>query len=573
MANKINIIIVTYNSGKTIKNCLDSIIKTSKSCDKITVVDNNSKDNTIQILNNFPITRINNKTNLGFSRAVNQGFDKNYNFTLLLNPDTIVFNGWRKNLILEFKKGNVGAVGPISNWAGGKQNAYHFIKENEKINFKNAAKKNKYKFFEKFANDILSSKKTSINTKLLTGFCLLISTSVFEKINLLDEKLFLGMDDLDLSWRLRLHNYTLKISTNTFVYHNGQVSFKTRPAEEIKKINKHCVEILNDKLINHYGFNNVPTPNELWEINWFNPINHSFNRDSKLHDKKPYHINENHLNNLKTKQYEKVSIIMLTFNALKYTKLCIESIFSNTLYPFELIIVDNNSNDGTQKYLINLEEKHKNVKIKLNKKNFGFSKGNNQGVQLASSKYIMILNNDTLVPEGWLSKMISSIEKDKMIGIIGPVSNSISGLQQIKVPYIDDTQFFDFAKSKILQNDGPLSPRRRLAGFCLLMKRDLYNNVGGFSEDFHIGNFEDDDLSLRVREKGYALMCDESVLIHHYGSASFSLDIKNFNESMTINSRIFKKKWPNVDYEQLIEQKSRLSDYENKIIKLKVVQA
>ena len=152
--------------------------------------------------------------------------------------------------------------------------------------------------------------------------------------------------------------------------------------------------------------------------------------------------------------------------------------------------------------------------------------------------------------------------------MVGPVSNSISGRQQIKPPYQKTEEFFNYARKRIYSNKFPLSPRRRLAGFCLLIRKNLYIKVGGFSEEYLIGNFEDDDLSLKVRSEGFSLMVDENVMIHHYGSISFSENTIDYKETINHNNRIFQKKWPSTDYEELIEIKNNLVDvFKNNIEK------
>ena len=247
-----------------------------------------------------------------------------------------------------------------------------------------------------------------------------------------------------------------------------------------------------------------------------------------------------------------VSIIMLTWNALEYTKKCITSIEKFTHYPYEIIFVDNSSTDGSVEYLRDLIKNHDNYKLIENNENKGFSKGNNQGVAAASGEYVMLLNNDVLVSKNWLSRMVNSIEKHKKIGTVGPVTNHISGRQSYVGQYEGD-DYEAFAQFIENENKGKLTPRRRLAGFAMLMKKNIYEEVDGFDETFGVGNFEDDDMSLKVRSKGLALMVDESVFIHHYGSQTFKenrIDIlKNLNERMPI----FKKKWPDIDYSELLE--------------------
>ena len=260
-----------------------------------------------------------------------------------------------------------------------------------------------------------------------------------------------------------------------------------------------------------------------------------------------------------TKSVPLVSIIMLTWNALEHTKKCVASIEANTDTPYEIIFVDNGSKDRTKKYLKSLVKENPNYKLINNSKNMGFAAGNNQGVKKARGEYVLILNNDVLVGEGWLDSMLKSLQKDGKIGIVGPITNSISGLQMVQnIPYEGD-DFTEFAGKVRKVNSGKLTPRRRLAGFAMLMKKSFYQEIGGFDESFSSGNFEDDDLCLRIKEKGYALMVDESTFIHHYGSQTFKANNMDYNASLQEKGKYFREKWPEVDYEELLELKNPLS--------------
>jgi len=92
------------------------------------------------------------------------------------------------------------------------------------------------------------------------------------------------------------------------------------------------------------------------------------------------------------------------------------------------------------------------------------------------------------------------------------------------------------------------------------MKKALYEETGGLDESFGTGNYEDDDLCLKVREKGYAIMVDESVFIHHYRSQTFIENNINYNNSLSVNGSKFKEKWRTVDYKQLLELHGSLVD-------------
>jgi len=256
-----------------------------------------------------------------------------------------------------------------------------------------------------------------------------------------------------------------------------------------------------------------------------------------------------------------VSIIILTWNALEYTQKCVNSIQNHTRYPHEIVFVDNASTDGTVEYLRKLIKERPNYKLIENHENKGFAVGNNQGVAIATGEYVMLLNNDVLVSAGWLESLVESLEIDKNIGMVGPITNSISGRQQVnKIPYTDEQEFYKFAQEIRRTYKGRLTPRYRVAGFAVLMRKALYEEVGGLDESFGTGNYEDDDLCLKVSKKGYAIMVDESVFIHHYRSQTFIDNKINYRDSLSVNGSKFKEKWPNVDYEQLLELHRSLVD-------------
>ncbi|MCK4446336.1 MAG: glycosyltransferase [Candidatus Marinimicrobia bacterium] len=258
---------------------------------------------------------------------------------------------------------------------------------------------------------------------------------------------------------------------------------------------------------------------------------------------------------------KKVTIIILTYNALEYTKQCIQSIQEHTNYPYEIIFVDNHSTDGTKRYLRQLVSKYPNYKLIANKQNKGFAAGNNQGMKSAKGEYILLLNNDVLVSDGWLERMVACAEADNSIGIVGPITNWISGLQKVKdVPYDDPKDFSDYAARIAKQYNKKYTPRRRIAGFAMLIKRDVYEKIGGLDEQFGSGNYEDDDYCLRAKEAGFTIMVAEDVFIHHFGSKSFKCNNIDYDKSLKRNRELFKKKWPEVDLESLLEKKKRLTE-------------
>jgi GT2 family glycosyltransferase/glycosyltransferase involved in cell wall biosynthesis len=244
--------------------------------------------------------------------------------------------------------------------------------------------------------------------------------------------------------------------------------------------------------------------------------------------------------------YPKVSIIIVTYNNLKYTKLCINSIFSKTLYPnFEIIIVDNNSTDGTREYLEILAARNSNVMLILNNTNEGFARANNKGITASTGEYVIFLNNDTIVTSGWITRLLRHLE-DETVGMVGPVTNFCGNKAKIKVPYTTPDEIEGFAENYSRDHAEPLSfDIKELAMYCLAMKKKIVEEIGSLDERFGIGMFEDDDYAHRVRLKGYRVICAEDVFIHHFGEASFSkLKISGeYTKLFEENKRRFEDKW------------------------------
>jgi len=108
---------------------------------------------------------------------------------------------------------------------------------------------------------------------------------------------------------------------------------------------------------------------------------------------------------------ELASIIILCCNELDYNRQCLESVLQHTRGPYELILVDNGSTDGTSEYLKEIQGKAEPARVIImrNEKNVGFPAGCNQGLTKARGRYLVFLNNDTIVTNGWLEGLIASL--------------------------------------------------------------------------------------------------------------------------------------------------------------------
>ena len=240
-----------------------------------------------------------------------------------------------------------------------------------------------------------------------------------------------------------------------------------------------------------------------------------------------------------------VSIIIVTYNNLSLTRLCLASIIKNTAHPnYEVIVIDNNSKDDTQQFLCEVARKNSQVKLILNDKNHGFARANNQGLEISRGDYIVLLNNDTVVPPGWLNSLIAPL-RDPGIGLVGPMTNAVGNEAKLEVPYRTWAEMEYFAQSRSSEFRNQIADIKMLAMYCLAMRRDTYDEIGPLDEQFGIGMFEDDDYSNRAREKGLRVVCAAGSFVHHFGQAAFKELIRtgDYNPLFEQNRSRFENKW------------------------------
>jgi tetratricopeptide (TPR) repeat protein len=158
----------------------------------------------------------------------------------------------------------------------------------------------------------------------------------------------------------------------------------------------------------------------------------------------------------------------------------------------------------------------------------------------------VLLNNDVVVTEGWLGRLLASARRHAAIGLVGPFTNHISGPQQLPaVGY--DTESLEgleaWAERFAREHAGQQQAHWRAVGFCLLIKRAVLEKIGGLDERFGRGNFEDDDFCLRARLAGFATVLARDCFVHHYGGRTFAACGIDFAASMEENWRLFREKW------------------------------
>jgi len=244
----------------------------------------------------------------------------------------------------------------------------------------------------------------------------------------------------------------------------------------------------------------------------------------------------------KPKTSKLATLITPVFNKIDYTARCIESVRRNTPERFEWIILDNASSDATPRKLRELAKKDRRIRVIRNERNLGFAPAVNQGLRKSKGDVMVLLNNDVIVPPGWLSGLLSCLDQDEGLGAAGPCTNQAADVHQHRHARYELGGFDAFATAWGLRYSGRIREMHRLIGFCMALRREAVEQVGLFDERFRVGGYEDYDYSLRLRQAGWRLALVESVFVHHFAHVSYKNN-DAWLKTAERNREVFLDKW------------------------------
>ncbi len=229
----------------------------------------------------------------------------------------------------------------------------------------------------------------------------------------------------------------------------------------------------------------------------------------------------------------KISIIIITYNSFNEIGRCLESIYRQTdSVDVETIVVDNASTDFTSEIVTN---KFPSITLIQNQTNIGFAAAVNQAAVQSKSDYLLILNPDTILESNFFNKLHTSIEGKSDLSIIGFKLIGANGEHQPtcwKNPSLKTLFFEMFLPHKlslklVTENKHSLSEVDSVSGACMLVKRNVFQKLGGFDENFFM-YLEDLDFCLRARKAGYKVFTNPEIKIVHHVAKSSWQDIQSF---------------------------------------------
>lgn len=239
-----------------------------------------------------------------------------------------------------------------------------------------------------------------------------------------------------------------------------------------------------------------------------------------------------------------ISIIIPFYKQPRLTLECLASIEKFTKsQAYEIIVVDDNSKDDMVGIFVGVE----NIKIIHNEKQEGFGASCNKGAQQAKGEYLVFLNNDAQVTDGWLSPLLDEMKSNPSVGAVGPKVLNVNGTLQeagaliqpdgsaILIGFDDDPDAAFYNQNRDVEY---------CSGVCLMVRADLFRQLGGFDSHFAPAYYEDVDLSFKIRADGYSIRyAANSKIYHHLSATTKEISSEYKTWLVTKNRQKFIERW------------------------------
>lgn len=232
----------------------------------------------------------------------------------------------------------------------------------------------------------------------------------------------------------------------------------------------------------------------------------------------------------------KLTIIIPNYNGLRFLKDCIKSLENQTYKEYKLLVVDNDSTDGSREWL-----REKNIETLFLDKNYGFAGGCNRGLEIVNTPYVILLNNDTIVFSDYVENLLKAIDGEKNI-----FSVSALMINAYEKNLVDDAgdglNLFGFAY-QIGVGENIKYYNRKKEVFSACAGAAIYNmkilREIGFFDELHFAYLEDIDLGFRARLHSYKNLYEPSAKVYHLGSATSGSKYNSFKVKLAARNNIY----------------------------------
>lgn len=225
-----------------------------------------------------------------------------------------------------------------------------------------------------------------------------------------------------------------------------------------------------------------------------------------------------------------LTVVVLAWDALSYTRRCVESIRRTTTVPYELVVVDNGSAPAARDYAAVAAD----VAV-LNERNLGFAAGMNRGLEVARGEYVAFVNNDITLPARWAELLLETAGAHPGAGLVVPALTGAGNARTVRRevgPETETLRPFEQPPSAVVY----------------VMRTETVRALGGWGEEFAIASGEDADLAFKVWVNDLEVVFDRRVLVDHVGKVTASR-LPNWRELWRRNGLQFVAKWQNLETE------------------------
>jgi GT2 family glycosyltransferase len=220
-----------------------------------------------------------------------------------------------------------------------------------------------------------------------------------------------------------------------------------------------------------------------------------------------------------------ISVIIVNWNGERIIGKCLASLRKQSYKKIEIIVVDNNSEDESRDIIT---EKFKDVVLIRSKKNLGFAEGNNVGLKQANGEFVLLLNSDAIITKKTIKQLLQSIQEDDKLGIVQPKilyranENHLDNTINSVGTFLTNTGFLyypGYGKSDNNENYNKTKYIFSAYGACMLIKKDVINQIGLFDPDYFM-YFEETDFCMRAWLSGWKIMYIPNASVYHTGGVS-----------------------------------------------------
>jgi GT2 family glycosyltransferase len=235
-------------------------------------------------------------------------------------------------------------------------------------------------------------------------------------------------------------------------------------------------------------------------------------------------------------------LVIPIYNSMHHVSACLNSVVNLADEKINVIIVDDGSDDYVHRRLLDIKYvAKKNFSLLVNQENKGYLYSANKGGFFGGGKYIIFLNSDTVLTDGFLKKVECAFHSDEKIAIVTAVSNW-ANWTRISWSLPEGHNIHTFSRRiEEVSSDDPISDIYNASGFFFAVRRELFELLNGFDPIYGKGYYEEADFCMKTLSAGYRVVVDESLYVYHSGWGSFKKSARNFN--MENNKKLFMERW------------------------------